>query len=381
MIEKEKEKEIVIWHEFDGPGDTSIEVLEEICALYSERNRIKVTSKVFSLQDLAHRIREINKTGFGPHMIMAPGDMTTFAKSGCYSKVEKEFIRGDLSDDMLSTMQYNSVQYGVPILTGNHLVLYYNNKIIEKRPESWDDIEQLADGLKAKNIIPMGADFKQSYWLIPFLAAYGGWPIKDDKPSINTEEMKQAMQFIRDQLDANVIVSLDGSTELIEQFIAGKIGAIICGEWIYNYLNQQMGEKLVVGKLPDIEGNLSIAMTSSIGLFFPDYSLESEYREDLLSFTAFMLSEECQLKWANQVQRIPASEGVLESLYSISSPNKKEILSLIQYNCPIPIHDEMFEIWNTLDYGLGLLLKNHSIPDVINQMMNKLERVNAELIK
>ncbi|MGF7048643.1 arabinogalactan oligomer/maltooligosaccharide transport system substrate-binding protein [Paenibacillus sp. DS2015] len=374
----QKEKEIVIWHEFDGPGDTSIEVLEEICALYSERNHIKVTTKVMSLHELTQKVREVGTTGVSPHMIMVPEDMATYAEKGCYSEMDRNLFKDVLSEDMRSTMQYNGVQYGVPILTGNHLVLYYNKEIMEKAPQSWDDIERLADALKSNNIIPIGADFNQSYWFIPILSAFGGWPIKDDKPSVDTKEMKNAMQFVRNKLDENIVVSLDASTELLEQFMEGKIGAIITGEWNYNYLNQHMGERLGVGRLPDIQGNHSIAMTSSIGLFYLNHSLESEYREDLLSFTAFMLSEECQLKWANQVQRIPASQRVLESLSTTSSPNNKEILSLIQYNRPLPIHDSMFALWIALDYGLDLLIKGYSIPDSINQIVEKLGHLNVE---
>ncbi|WP_339189000.1 extracellular solute-binding protein [Paenibacillus sp. FSL P2-0121] len=362
-------KEVVVWHEFDGPGDTSIEVLEGICKLYTERFGVQITPQVMNITELTARLNQIKDTQQGPHLAMVPADMSSYVENGLYSEVPGGLFGDTLTEGALSTMQMNGVQYGIPVLRGNHLVVYYNPSIYPSAPTTWDVFEEAAERLSAQGIVPIGADLQQGYWFIPFLTAFGGWLVQNGKPNIVTSEMKQALQFISDKMDQGVLVSLDGSTGLLEQFIDGKIGAIICGEWIYNHLDKHMNNRLAVCQLPSIEGRQSLSMSSSIGLIYPNHSLTSEEREDILSFTRFMLSDECQTMWTLGVQRIPAHEEVLNRLAASAAPNKKMILSLLDHSRPMPTYPFMIHVWEALNAGLiELPLSN---PE---QALNKIEQ-------
>ncbi|ETT47442.1 extracellular solute-binding protein [Paenibacillus sp. FSL P4-0338] len=345
-------KEIVLWHEFDGPGDTSIEVLEGICKLYTERFSVQITPQVMNITDLTARLNRIKHTRQGPYLAMVPADMSSYVDNGLYSEVPGGLFEDVLTEEALSTMQMEGVQYGIPVLRGNHLVLYYNPEIYPSAPATWDVFEEAAERLTAQGIVPIGADLQQGYWFIPFLTAFGGWPVQNGKPNIVSPEMKQALEFIRDKMDQGVLVSLDGSTGLLEQFIDGKIGAIICGEWIYNHLDKHMNDRLEVCQLPVIEGQQSLSMSSSIGLIYPNFSLTTEEREDILSFTRFMLSDECQTLWTQGVQRIPAQEQVLHRLSASAAPNKRMILSLLDHTRPMPTYPFMIHVWEALNAGL-----------------------------
>lgn len=385
----ENKKEITIWHEFDGPGDTSIEVLEEICQLYSERHDCKVIPEVMGIAELGARLDNVGTTGKGPHMAFVPSDMTSYRTYGLYSEVPEELYSGVISESTLGTMRLEGRQYGVPILAGNHLVLYYNKEIYDNAPLCWEDIEAKADELQNSTIAPFGADLSQAYMFMPFLAAFGGWPLKDGRPHLLTGELRQALAFADEQVAAGRIVSLDGSTALLEQFIAGKIGAIICGEWIFNHLSRNMEGRLAVGKLPAINGHPSVSMSSSIGLVFPNYSLNSEYSDDIKSFVRFMLSEECQLLWANRVQRIPANQSILEKLEAISTPNKREVISLLRDCRSMPVSPYMISVWISLgaaletlpDGGLekALHVLKQSLDANIAEIDARLNRINEEM--
>ncbi|MEW9701430.1 extracellular solute-binding protein [Paenibacillus sp. SI8] len=348
-------KPIVIWHEFDGPGDTSIEVLEEICELYTERYGVKVIPEVMSIHDLGRRLVDIANTGAGPHIAFVPADMLVFAEQAKYAEVPAEPFLDLVGQDSLASMTMNGKQLGIPILTGNHLVLYSNKDIYPVPPASWEEIARTASMLLDKGITPIGADLKQSYWFVPLLSAFGGWPMRDGKPHLDNEEMKQALAFVSDAFEQGIVASLDGSTALLDDFINGKLGAILCGEWIYTHLSRNLQDKLTVSKLPDIGGNPSISMTSSIGFVYPNGSLDSDAREQILSFTSFMLSEECQLKWVNRVQRIPANTRVQQDLLTKSSPNTQAILSLLPTSRPMPIHPAIITTWKAMSAGIEIL--------------------------
>lgn len=349
---KKNIREIVLWHEFDGPGDTSIEVLERICRMYTDRFSVQITPQVMNITELTARLNRIKDTRLGPHIAMVPADMSSYVVNGLYSEVPIGLFKDVLTEEALSTMQMEGVQYGIPVLRGNHLVLYYNPEIYANAPTTWDVFEEAAERLSAQGIVPIGADLQQGYWFMPFLTAFGGWPVQNGEPNIVSPEMKQALEFIHDQMDQGVLVSLDGSTGLLEQFIDGKIGAIICGEWIYNHLDKQMNNRLAVCQLPVIDGRKPLSMSSSIGLIYPNLSLTSEEREDILSFTRFMLSEEYQTMWTLGVQRIPAQENVLNRLAASAVPNKKMILSLLEHTRPMPTYPFMIQVWEAINAGL-----------------------------
>ncbi|MNO37479.1 Maltose-binding periplasmic protein precursor [compost metagenome] len=361
----DKDKELIIWHEFDGPGDTSIQVLEELCEQYSRENGIKVTPEVMNISLLVPRLRDVAKGGQAPHMAFVPADMAVFVETALYSTVPEQLssiVEGYGTGD-LASMQVESVQYGLPVIKGNHMVLYYNREIFDQPPVSWEEIEGLREKLKQKGIVPIGADLQDPYWFIPFFTGFGGWPLHEGKPAILNQEMEKALHFVSDQMETGNLISLNGSHELLEQFIAGQVGAIYCGEWIFNYLDQQMGARLGVSGLPSIYGKPSISMSSSIGLVFPNRSLDldSEVREEILSFAAFMLSEESQLKWGSKVQRCPVHPAVQAQLLSTYSQNRVQLLGLLKESRPMPIERIMNTVWNTIASGLDQLQEQGAV--------------------
>lgn len=352
-------KELVIWHEFDGQGDTSIQVLEELCKEYSEAHDIQVTPEVMNISELVYRLKRVSTGGQVAHMALVPADMAVLEETALLSEVPEELshIVRDFGNNDLASMQVDGVQYGLPVLKGNHMVLYYNREIFQVPPSSWEEIEQVGQSLKQQRIIPMAADLEDPYWFVPFFTAFEGWPIEEGKPSFLNDKMKRALHFVSDQVETGFLANLNGSTELLERFIAGEIGAIICGEWIFNYLDQQMGARLGVGNLPSIQGISSRSMSSSIGLVFPNYSLapDAEMREETVSFAKFMLSKESQRKWGTKVQRIPVDPEIQQQLIGTYSPNRADLVNLLKHSRPMPIEYVMNTIWVALGKGLKLL--------------------------
>lgn len=375
-----QKKELIIWHEFDGPGDTSIQVLEQLCEEYSKEYGIQVTAEVMNLKELIDRLNNIANGGKTAHMAFVPADIAVFWESALYSEVPKSLssIVEAFETNDLSSMQVGAIQYGLPILKGNHMVLYYNREIFNKSPESWEEIESLSSQLKQQGIVSIGADLQDPYWFIPFFTAFGGWPVHEGRPTFLNHEMQQALHFVSDQMEAGILTSLNGSNELLEDFIAGKVGAIICGEWIYNYLDQQMGARLGIGKLPAINGVPSVSMSSLIGLVYPNRSLdvESEWREEIISFSKFMLSEECQLKWGTKVQRIPVHPEVQKQLVSTYSPNRAQLTEQLRNSRPIPIEAVMSSIWSAM--GPGLRQLQHGAVRAFNTMEQTFQEMNSK---
>ncbi len=350
-------KKLVIWHEFDGPGDTSIELLEHLCREYSLQNDIQVVPEVMNISELVTRLNAVGEGGEAPQMALVPADMAGFGEKAKYSRVPDDLLSLAASHGsvFLQSMRSEGTAYGLPVLTGNHLVLYYNREIYPEPPASWEEIEDLGGGLKEKGIVPVAADLREPYWFIPFLTAFGGWPMREGTPCLPKSEMKRALHDVRTRMDRGLLISMNGSIELIEGFIAGEVGAIICGEWIYNHLDRHMKNKLGVARLPSIQSRPSISMSSAIGLVFPGYSLESELREDIMSFAAFMLNEESQMKWGTEVQRIPVHSEARGRLKDLTDVNRRSLTALLEESRPMPIEPAMASVWEAIRAGLLIL--------------------------
>lgn len=378
-MNKQVAQQLNIWHEFDGKGDTSIEVLEQLCRAYTSESGVSVIPEVMNITVLTARLQQIKAGGAGPQMALVPADMAGYAEGAMYSEIPEKFwsMSGLPDVDIRSSMQSNGRQYGIPILKGNHLVLFYNPEIYPEAPASWEAIEQQAEALMAKGIIPAAADLADPYCFIPFLTAFGGWPLKEGNPDLASFEMDAALRFVQRQIAHKVLGSFHGPTELLDRFIAGEIGAIICGEWIYNYLDLQMRDRLLVGPLPSINGNPAASMSSSIGLVFPQHSLESEQADELLSFAAYLLSESSQLEWAERVQRIPVHSRVLDNIKAAASPARAKLITCLDNARNMPIEPVMRNIWDAMAVGLQHLADEDAAR--IMRLMN--EHVNSSLIQ
>ncbi|GGF99048.1 hypothetical protein GCM10010912_49760 [Paenibacillus albidus] len=378
-MNKQTSYQLNIWHEFDGKGDTSIEVLEQLCRAYTSKFGVPVIPEVMNISILTARLQQIKTGGAIPQMALVPADMAGYGEAAMYSEIPEKFwsMSGFSDLNIRYSMRSNGRQYGIPILKGNHLVLYCNSEIYPEAPSSWETIEEQAEALIAKGIVPVASDLADPYYFIPFLTAFGGWPLKEGEPNLASFEMDAALRFVQRQVAQEVLGSFHGSTELLDRFIAGEIGAILCGEWIYNYLDLQMRDRLLVGALPAINGNPAVSMASSIGLVFPQQSLESEQADELLSFAAYLLNESSQMEWAEQVQRIPVHSRVLDDIRATASPARAKLITCLENARNMPIEPVMRNIWDAMAVGLQHL----SDEDAGRIMRLMKEHVNSSIIQ
>jgi len=137
--------------------------------------------------------------------VRAPGEFTgPFGELHIVKPLE-EIFSADFFDDYLSGAlagaTVGSKVWGVPDNYGGHLMLLYNKALVTQVPldtDSWvAQLKTLTDATNGQ--YGLVYDTTESYWLIPWLAGFGGWPLDaQEKPALATGPMIEALWFLHD---------------------------------------------------------------------------------------------------------------------------------------------------------------------------------------
>lgn len=367
-------KKLILWHEFDGPGDISIKVLEKICEMYSETNNVNVIPVVKNIYEITAFFKSKPKDIDMPQMAFLPSDMVMFAYKGGFSEVPKYLYKDRISESALKTMVFEGKQLGLPVIGGNHLLLYYNKNIFPHGILDWEELYGKVEEFRGKQISPVSLDIYQLYWILPILSAFGAWPVEGQNPNnIDFDSLKKAFCFISSMMDKGILESYAASTEMLDKFFEGKVGAIIAGEWSYSYIMKNFGENTGVCRIPSIGGKCCTSVTSALGLVYTGHSLESENRDCLLGFGEFLLSEECQMMWINGVDRIPLNMKVGDKLIKNASDNKRVVLKQMNESHPLLVTRHSEKLWPVLEEGKEMFwYGNLEIDETIKKMKEKI---------
>ncbi len=301
-------KEIVIWHEMDGAGDSSLQFIELICQELEQKEKLKFKFVQMNISPFLAKLRNLENEPEKPDVIFIAQDMVSLEEASL-SEVPDKF-RDYMEDKIWDSMKYKGVQRGVPYLQGNHGVIFYNKKYFSSMPETWDEIIQL----QKENVCNFSMDLKVVYWYLPFIYSTYGNPITNGEVTINAENTKEAQDFIVDLVNRGALQSYTAISTMLDKFIAGDIACMINGEWLYEYLNEQMGENVGIAPLPKMGNKEMSGVSSSVGMAFPNNSLTGPKQKELKTFIHYMLSKDVQERWLLEHKRIPVNKEIFDEM-------------------------------------------------------------------
>lgn len=320
--------EVVVWHELDGDGDVSRIFIERLFEEVGLKYNIKFKIIKMNISEYIVRLNNLEKEDEKPDIIFIPQDMVNI-EGAKLSEVPAEY-NTCMDSEIWNTMQYKGIQKGVPYLQGNHAVLYYNKKYLAEKPNTWDEI------MSIKNTIPICVDLKTEYWILPFLCTMVGYPLKNEDSIENKDKIINLENMFKDLINQNKLVSYNAIDAMLDKFINGEVASIINGEWMYAYLKEKLGEDLGVATLPAINGVQMKGVTSTVGIAFPNNSLNSNKRESIEKFINSILSYDNQMQWLNEYKRLPVNGQCLKNIDNLeegmSQILKQKNINYFMYN-------------------------------------------------
>ena len=283
---------------FDLGGDSG-RYLHQLCDRFEQQHGVAILRTNLEIHSLTARLAS---GGDLPEMALLPSDMLSWAETLQLSPIPESWPLPDTASLCLATLQRQCVQLGIPLLAGNHLLLFYDKRR-DVPPKDWQTV--LTNNHNNEQWC-CGIDFEEPYWLIPFLLRFFGWPIGHKGLHLNSPAMHHALQLRQLLQRRGRLHHYHFDGELSQALINGDVPAIITGEWEYAALQQALGEHLGVAPLPSYQGLSCRSFFSTIGLVFPGLSLQGQHAPLLQRFALWLLEADNQSGWQQQAMRHPA---------------------------------------------------------------------------
>lgn len=168
--------------------------------------------------------------------------------------LSKEFETNQYYKPAIEGLSYDGKLLGVPRDISN-LVLYINLNLINLPKSTWTIEDLLKNAQNISKQINFGIGCEEDiYWILPYLAYYGGGLLDQNlNLIIDKEESKNGLNFYKDLIYKYKVAptkSQIGSSTLAQMFLEEKIGIYLSGRWMYPKISENANFKWAVINFP-----------------------------------------------------------------------------------------------------------------------------------
>lgn len=379
--------ELAMW---DQEEATNTPYLDKWIEEFEQENpNIKITRQTFQTEDLRNRFTTFATGGQAAEVLYGPNDFAgVFATAKIIAPID-DFVDADrFTQASLDAVKLNGKYMGVPLSYGNHLMLFYNKKVVDKAPETTDELIALAKQHSDPSKHSFGLVFFQNepFWLAPFVGGFGGWPLKysDGKAVIDLDSpgVVGALAFLkRLKFDEKVIPTECDYDCAKGLFVEGKAPLTINGDWVVAEFTEALGkENLGIAPLPMVSetGEPMAPMVSGRYLFINGQLSEAK-KEAVSLFVRHMSSLRVQSEVAELMNRIPANRDALESPEVQALPDLRPIIDAAANGRAMPAEPEMRAAWDAMRPALQKVMSGDVEPETAARLMQQsaLEKLAA----
>ena len=335
------------------------EHFNQLLSEFAEQRGLTVNSVLVDQKELKVRLVQNASTSTSTDVIIVPADHLGLDKYANYSVIPDSLIADTTDKRTLETAKLNNKLLGIPIIQGNHLLLFYNKQYVKEPIENWQDIYSFQSSLP-EEVKLVTWSFMEMYWFIPFLSAFNGELITDNQVQLNTPAMQSALKFVWDLNKQNLVDRQCDYTCSNNAFKAQQAAFTIDGAWALKTYEQALGDNLAVQQLPKLNGEYMQPYYSTFVLAFPNDGLNGVNKDNLIKFAKLVQAEKFQTLVWQKLQDIPVNTEVLNNLKAQQGTELSTLIDAIQFTKPMPSTASMIIVWEVLNkgfirYGSGAL--------------------------
>ncbi|NLO91169.1 MAG: extracellular solute-binding protein [Elusimicrobia bacterium] len=378
---------LVVWEQEDALVAPFLDsILNEFKKQPGNEN-LSIQRVHYHTEDLRQQFQTASIAGSPPDIIIGPPDMAgVFAVSGFILPLDGLFDFSQYSKQALGPVTMDGKIWGVPTSVGNHLMLLYNKKLAPQAPQSTEELFKVCPGLvRGKNLsYCLAYDMNEPYWLIPWLTAFGGWPLDGNNPTLDTPAMLAAVKFYLELRYDRKLVPMECDYNCMDSlFKEEKVAFIINGDWALADYRSRMGDNLGAARIPKMSstGRWPSPMVGGKDMMFSS-KLSGAKLETAKKLAVFFTSDENQLRQARELYRIPSVSRLAAAPELQRDALLKGSIEQMQVASPMPMLTELRAIWDSGRHYLGGITQKKMTPeDGLRRMQKDCEGKIQEMMR
>lgn len=263
------------------------------------------------------------------------------------------------------------VQYGLPVFSGDNLMLYYNKKLIKEPPTNTDALVRLAPSYTKEAIGQWMLVFDQTdpFWLFPWIGGFKGSLINNGAPTLNTRAMTETLTLLKTFKDKKVIPPEGDRNTAAALFQEGKATMIIMGDEALDTYLAKWGSDLGIARIPQVSKNeFPRPYTGGVYFAFPR-TTDGNRLAIAQAFAQFVTSKPIQLDMARKLHRLPALREALNDSVITNDPLLKGMADQMLLGIAPPDSAALGCIYDAVRPQLQAVMTDQSKPDAAAQAM------------
>ncbi len=311
----------------------------------------RITAEYYEQDDLKTASMGMVEQGQQPHAVIVPADHVGLHAFINYSTIEPQKFSPKIPQRIWERSISDGKLYGIPLIQGNHLVLYYNKRLTSAPAPSWKVMAEQKSALQEKGLGLIAWTYDEPYWFIPFLGAFGGWPITDNRISLDSKAMADALDFYKSLRTRHLPYPNCNQICGINLFKMGRVAYLINGEWDSKELYKSLGKNLGVAPIPSANGKKMVPTFSTQVIAFPNDSLNGPMKKQLRELADYLQDSATQKTVWQESGAIPVNEDAFKFAMKSATGYMKDILALMPHTNPLPADEAMSYIWDAIGKG------------------------------
>lgn len=374
---REAPNRLVIWHQKTGAERA---FFEEVVEEYNRSNPGETVKAVYREgEELRDSFIIAAVAGQGPDLVFGPSDnVAIFAGTKSiqpWSGIFDETFLAAFTEQ--GVVRWKGQPWLVADQTGNQLMLVYDRQSMASAPATLNQLveegKKLTEhGQRGTAHYALTWNYAEPFFFIPFLTGFGGWIMDEQgRPTLDTPEMRAALQFVLDLRDKHGIVPRyeDYATANL-MFRRRRAAMIIDGPWAWAEYGVPERSGLALLPLNTETGLRCRPMLAAKG-----YSLNVNVPPEKWAFVRrvveYLTGAEVQLRMARRLFTTPTRRDVLEEADFRDNPVLQLVLEQAENSVPMPIAPQLRHIWDGIRGPYRRVFTGDLSPDEAARAMQK----------
>lgn len=387
-------KRIVVWHSL-RPSDR--EIMREALRDFGNNYPDWEFGELYYQNETARTNYIISALGgSGPALFRGANDnIGPFVEMEVIQPLEpfldEQYLDHFLTEPIQANTWMDGHLYQVADQVGNHLCLVYNKALISSPPKTMSELIEIGKKLTVdKNgdgkpdQYALVWNYTEPFFVVPFIGGFGGWMVDENyQPTLNTEAVVKAAQFIYDLANVHKIIPLECDYEIATAlFKDGSAAMIINGSWSWaSYIEN--GIDLGIARIPRIDetGLWPTPAISPLG-YSLNVNVTGKKRDIAIELLKYLTSRELQLRFTQLTGSIPSRKDAFSDPIVTNNPLVSGSLDQLLVGKVMPPVTEMRWIWDAMRPSYQGIFTGNVTPEQAAREMQalaeKLIRENRE---